>query len=179
MISWIGDKLTLSIAVYGAVLGTIGLGWNIYKDLAERRRKTRERTKVRLSFGIPVVKRGIPNFGKVLIFPLCIMNLGSEDVIIVQVELRHKNSKFHPGAYNEPEAALGIKSERLLPRRLNPGDTLELEQFTLAAFREWPTAIVAYDSEGGEHSMLSSDLASHRHWVEKFQTKESVRLTEP
>ena len=69
------------------------------------------------------------------------------------VEIRYSNSVFSPGAFNEPEAMLGIKTEPVLPKRLDFGDTLQLEQFTLLAFQDRPEAVVVLDSEGHEHKV--------------------------
>jgi hypothetical protein len=105
------------------------------------------------------------------IFPLCVTNLGREDVIVTGIEMRWKNSKFQPGAYNEPEAALGIYGERKLPRRLHPGDTLTLEQFTIAAFHDCPDEVVVFDAEGNEYKVPDSDLRAEYQEAERYQTK--------
>jgi hypothetical protein len=141
------------IALYAAVVSTIVFVWEAGKWLSGRRELKRERSNIRIYPGIRIVKRNVPHFGDMHIFPLCISNLGREPVIIQSVEMRWENCAFHPGAYNEPEAALGVPSKRMLPKKLDPGETIELEQFTLAAYRSKPAEIVAVDGEGREHRM--------------------------
>ena len=119
-----------------------------------------------------MIKCGIPKLKEMYIFPLCVTNLGREDVIIVGVEMRRKNGKFQPGSYNEPEAMLGIYGERMLPRRLHPGDTLTLEQFTIAAFHDCPTEVVVLDAEGREYKVSDEDLKNEFREAQRYREKE-------
>jgi hypothetical protein len=158
---------TFLLAIYGAAGTTVSLIWNFL----DRRKKITERRKIFVRFGIPIIHRGVPNVEEFYIFPLCIMNLGREPVIVTNVEMRRKNGKFSPGAYNEPGAMLGIYGERMLPRRLEPGDTLTLEQFTAAAFHDCPEEIVVSDADNREYKMSPQHLKQEFESIKRYLKK--------
>ncbi len=164
---------TIWIACYGAVVATLSCFWNVVKHFLDRREKQSERRKIGVHFGIPILKKNIPRVGEMYVFPLCIINLGREDVIITSVEMRRPGSVFQPGAYNEPEAMLGIVSERKLPKRLTSGETLQLEQFTFAAFNDCPTAVVAIDTEGREYAVPTNEIKSQYNDVIRYKDRRS------
>jgi hypothetical protein len=85
--------------------------------------------------------------------------------------MRRSGSVFMPGAYNEPEAMLGAYSERKLPKRLSPGEILQLEQFTFAAFHDCPDEVVAIDAQGGEYRVPARDLKSQYQEVQRYLDK--------
>jgi hypothetical protein len=159
------------ISAYAAVISTLVVGWEIWKWRDQKMFSKSERSKIQVYFGIPVITKLPDNLGKMPIFPLCISNLGREPVIIVSVEMRQENGGYFPGAYNEPYAMLGVASERMLPRLLNPGDTLQLEQFTDAAFRETPKKVLVTDSEGREHEVPEHLLQYAFHDVQRVKAK--------
>ena len=141
------------VATGALVVATGSLGWQLWKWWSAKSETRRERSKVEAYFGTWIIKKDVPEFGDLYIIDLWITNLGREPVIITSVEMRYSNRVFSPGAFNEPEAMLGIKTDPVLPNRLDFGDTLQLEQFTLLAFQDRPEAVVVLDSEGHEYKV--------------------------
>jgi hypothetical protein len=59
----------------------------------------------------------------------------------------------------------------MLPRLLSPGETLQLEQFTLSAFHKIPDAIVVVDSDGREHKMPEELIQQQFEYIQSKRTK--------
>jgi hypothetical protein len=165
------SEWTFWIACYGALVATGSLSWSVVKHFIDQSEKSKERKKIVVQFGIPIIKKNVPKIGEMYVFPLCVVNLGREDVIITSVEMRRSGSVFMPGVYNEPEAMLGVYSERKLPKRLLPGETLQLEQFTFAAFQDCPDEVVAIDAQGREYKVPAADLKSQYQEVQRYLDK--------
>jgi hypothetical protein len=145
------DGIAIYVATLSFFIAACSLGWQWWQWQSAKSETKKERSKIQPYFGPMLHMQEVPPLGELYIFPLYISNLGREPVIIVSVEMRYANSVFTPGAFNEPQATLGIKSDQLLPKRLDPGGTLQLEQFTLLAFQEQPMAVVVLDNEGAEY----------------------------
>jgi hypothetical protein len=166
-------SFTQLMAIYGAIVASLSIGLNLF----DRRERRRERRRIVVDFGITTITRGIPKIDKLVFFPLCVMNLGREDVIIVSVEMRYSDGSFHPGAYNEPEASLGTYGERVLPKKLSSGEVLTLQQFTIAAFIKEPIAVIATDAYGQEHRVSEARLKIAIGEAAKYRKQQAVNLT--
>lgn len=160
------------IAAYAAVVATVVGGWSIWKEVADRSRRKLERQRVRLELSFQTV-RNKPDNRVFLIVPLIISNLGQEAVIICSVVARGDNSQFWPGEYAEPGAAYGIR-DRVLPRRLGPGETVELPLFTAAAFSDEVKEIAVIDNDGREFTLGESHI---RHAQARIQAWKNTQST--
>ena len=83
------------IAVYAAIVSTGVFVWEPWKWHSNQSEVRRERSRVRVYPGIRIVKRNVPHFGDMHIFPICISNLGREPVIIQSIEMRYSDHVFH------------------------------------------------------------------------------------
>ena len=139
------------VATVALVVAMASLGWQGWQWWSAKSEAKKERSSIQPYFGETIHVQDVPRLGEMYIFPLHISNFGREFAIIANVEMRYRNHVFDPGAFNEPEATLGRETEQRLPKRLDPGDTLQLKQFTLLAFQEEPMAVVVLDNEGHEY----------------------------
>ena len=146
------------VATVALAVAMASLGWQGWQWWSSKKEAKREQSKIQPSFGQTIHMPDVPRLGEMYIFPLHISNLGRKFAIIANVEMRYRNHVFDPGAFNEPEATLGRETEQLLPKRLDPGDTLQLKQFTLLAFQEKPMAVVVLDNEGHEYMVPDHDV---------------------
>ena len=78
IIDWIKSNANLVIAIYGAVLATIAIGWNIYNNLQDR-----AKIKVETKFGFMVGD----NSKKHLLF-VNVMNFGKRPITLSSMGLR-------------------------------------------------------------------------------------------
>ena len=79
MINWIKDNSTLTIAIYGAILSTIALIWNIYNNLQDK-----PKVKVTAKFGF--TSSAIGTSGHLLI--VTAVNKGKRHVYLSSMGLR-------------------------------------------------------------------------------------------
>ena len=158
------------ITVYAALVATIVAAWNIWKEISERLRRRKEQQRVRLGLEFETVKNR-PDNRTFLLVPLVVSNLGREPVIICSVVARGENSQFWPGEHSEPGAAYGIK-DRVLPRRLEPGETVELPLFTAAAFTSDVKEIAVIDNEGREFKLSESHIRHAQAVIKAWQQRQ-------
>jgi hypothetical protein len=141
------------LALYGAILSTLAIGWQFWTAWSKKREREKDRRRVQVHFGIPKDFKIPGNDAPMRVYPLCVSHTGHEPIVLSSVEVRYENGVSYPGAYPEPEAVLGIHNTRLLPKRLESGDTIELPLFTIATFQMTPLEVIVIDGEGREHKV--------------------------
>jgi hypothetical protein len=157
------------IAIYAAIVATLVAAWNIGKEVVDRREKRRERTRLRVDL---TYKRVLSHrtFTRFDVFPSQVSNLGRDKVIIQKVLARGNGLEFCPGEHEEPGAAFG-SFKRALPRKLEPGETVELDLFTVALFSAAIDEIVVIDNEGNEFKVSEEALARARNTAASLVAK--------
>ena len=144
------------LAAYAAVLSTLVFFWSIGKEVHDRRRTRKERS--RLSVYMNLVKATNRPDGNVFhLLPLHVSNLGREPVIVTSAVARGLGHEAHPGLFAEPGASYG-QQERMLPKRLEAGETVELSLFTIGIFRNDVKEIVVLDTDDREYKVSAANL---------------------
>lgn len=144
------------VAAYAAVVSTVVFLWTVGREIYDRRRTKQERSRLHVHMSVVRVKNR-PD-GKIFhILPLHVSNLGREPVIVTGVVARGPGNEIHPGVFAEPGAAYGGQ-ERVLPKKLEAGETIELPLFTAAIFRNEILAIVVLDADNREYKVSTENL---------------------
>ena len=144
------------VAAYAAVLSTGVFIWTVGKEIHDRRRTRRERSRLHICMNL--VKVTNKPDGKVFhLLPLHVSNLGREPVIVASAVARGPGHESHPGVFAEPGAAYGVQ-ERVLPRKLEAGETVELALFTIGIFRTGVVEVVVIDADDREYKVSSENL---------------------
>jgi hypothetical protein len=70
------SEWTFWIACYGALVATGSLSWSVVKHFIDQSEKSKERKKIVVQFGIPIIKKNVPKIGEMYVFPRCVVNFG-------------------------------------------------------------------------------------------------------
>ena len=106
---------------------------------------------------------GLPKIDEMHIFPLLIDNRGRVPIVISNVQVHYPGDPeriYTPGPYNALDEAVGDATERLLPKRLDPGESHELGTMIHTAFVMRPSKIVVLDVEGHEFVVPDVEIDS-------------------
>jgi hypothetical protein len=156
------------VASYAAVLSTAVFLWTVGKEIIDRRRTAAERTK--LQVGLHAAACRVPG-GKVeIVLVLDVSNIGRDSAIITQAVAEATDSKHFAGAHKEPDAAYG-KRDRVLPKKVEPGETVELQLFGPGVFRTQLNRIYVTDSEGRDYLVPAEVVARVRKQCEDFSSQ--------
>ncbi|MCG3158984.1 MAG: hypothetical protein DKINENOH_05632 [bacterium] len=120
--------LTTLIAIYGAILSTFILGWNIFRDLTDR-----GKLKVHCYIGKIVIPAGPKDESDYLVFN--VTNTGRRPIVVTHVGGSSKTNDF-------------IVLPRNLPRMLQPGEYLTEYSVELQCLNEDLKYLCAGDSLG-------------------------------
>jgi hypothetical protein len=124
------ETITLIIAIWGALLSTLAIGWNLYRDLMDK-----GRLRVNCYFGM-IVQEGVGIEKENVLF-WNITNIGRKPVVLTQMGGRFKDNYFV------------LKQHVTLPRTLQPGEfvTGYMEDFSIMEGKDVKT-LTAIDSIG-------------------------------
>jgi hypothetical protein len=142
---------TTWIALYGAVVGTASLLWNIYRHLTDK-----GRLKVYCYLGKIVSERGPKDENDYLVYN--VTNVGRKPIFVDKVGGTTKVDKF-------------ILPPRKLPKRLDPGETLLEYISDLSVLNDNLTSLWALDSLGKYHKVKKSVVKS---LIEKAKKKRNT-----
>ena len=143
----VSTTVTLVLAIWGAVLSTIAIGWNIRRDLADRGR-------LRVLCYLGELKGGIPPDDRTcLVFN--VTNVGRRTTVVT-----------HIGGALRKDKHFMIITREVMPKALQPGESFLEYSHDLSVLDEGPTALWAVDSVGNywkiSRRALRQLLTSHR-----------------
>jgi hypothetical protein len=144
------------VALYAAVLSTLIAVHGAARYYFAWRTKRKERTKIAVQADHLIVHS--PRDGQRYdLLQLLVTNLGREPVMIQEVVARGPNHATHPGWFKQPAATYRIR-EQILPKELQPAESVELPLFYMAIFRNQIDAIAVVDADGKEFNVSDFDL---------------------
>ena len=129
---------------------TLVLVWTVGKEVVDRRKTRRERTKVFVGMHAALARAPDGNIGFVVV--LDVSNLGRESVIITAARAEGEGSKMSAGMNKEPDAAYGVR-DRLLPSKIEPGQTAELQLFGPGIFRTAWKRVYVEDADDKQYEV--------------------------
>ena len=147
MIGLIKNNPTITIAIYGAILSTIAIGWNIYNTLQDR-----PKIKVNAKFGF------MSGSEKTFFFVTAI-NKGRRHVILSSVGIRCEENDL-----------LNIKTISL-PHKWNEGES-HTEWFEVEELKNKPCSFAWYKSQTG---MLYKSKSIRQKLKNYFNSKKNKR----
>ena len=153
------------ITAYAAVLSTGVFAWTVGKEIVDRRKSKLERTKVFVSMHATHYR--VPAQGQHVVVVLDVSNLGRESVIIAGAIAEGPGSKMIAGALREPDAAYG-RRDRILPKKIEPGETAELPLFGPGIFRTPITKLYVTDSDEKQYEVTAETVERVKHQCESF-----------
>lgn len=154
------------VALYAAVLSTIIAVVGATRYYFKWRSKHKEQTKISVHADHLIVHNQ-KDGRRYDLLHLLVTNLGREPVIIREVVAKGPNHSTHPGWFKEPAATYGIR-DQILPKKLQPADSVELPLFYMAIFRNQIDEIAVMDSDGREFKVSDFDLQRLRREAEEI-----------
>ena len=130
------DKnLTAFLAVWGAVLSTIGIAWNLYRDLSDR-----GRLRVTCYLGNIITPGGLSDPKDYLVWS--VVNVGRRPIVVQ-----------HLGGINADKHFLIMPRNTQLPKTLEPGESLSDYSPELSLLGKKLKHLTALDTTGKYHKV--------------------------
>jgi len=137
--------ITLLLAVWGALLSSIALGWNFYRDISDK-------GKISVTFYIGNIIGGLESSDKdFLIFN--VTNVGRRPIMITQVGGAHKSKHF-------------LITGRNTPKMLQPGEYLTEYTDDLSILEKDIIFFGAWDSIG---KIWKVKRKLKKHWIKYYK----------
>lgn len=133
------DKISLTslIALYGAILSSVLLGWNIYRDLTDR-----GKLRVHCYIGNIIISCTPPDDTEYLMY--IVTNVGRKPILVTHIGGKKRNKKDFFITSNN------------FPKMLNPGEYLTEYTPDLSLLNENLVSLWAIDSLGKAHKVNKS-----------------------
>lgn len=134
------ETITLIIAIWGAVLSTVAMGWNLYRDLMDK-----GRLRVNCYFGM-IVQEGVGIEKEDVLF-WTITNIGRKPVLLTHIGGQLKDTHFM------------LKDHVGLPKMLQPGEYVSdhMDEFSVFKGKELKN-LTAIDSIGRTYKAPKKQL---------------------
>jgi hypothetical protein len=158
---------TTAIAIYGAVMSTVALIWNISRDVVNARRRVQlvltDESSVYI--GDQVVQ---------IMMALRVTNVSAtRDVEIVAVELEGGSLAWHSAGAQTPGGVRPATEDDALPKLLSPSQSVSLsiylDSLNVPKFEEI-TKIVVEDSAQRKYRLSEKQLRAMKEWVRRAVT---------
>jgi hypothetical protein len=169
------------IGVIGALLAAASLAWQWYQWKISRDEREKERSSVSVSLERRIHYQECAHLDEDLyILSLLVQNHGREAVVISNVEVHYPGNppQIAPRTVTvAPHNALDLNlhmenPERILPKRLDPGDWIELRNLTHGLFIERPNKVVVLSGDDREFELSVAEIESAHRWAHGIDLEE-------